>query len=73
MDLVTYLAFNGECEAAFKHYETVLGGSILMMVRNSDAPVGEKLPPEAAGRIMHARLQVGERLLMGGDAPPAMP
>ena len=26
--------------------------------------------PETTARIMHARLQVGDRLLMGGDAPP---
>jgi uncharacterized glyoxalase superfamily protein PhnB len=24
-DLVAYLSFDGECEAAFKHYEKVLG------------------------------------------------
>ncbi len=25
-DFVTYLSFNGECEAAFRFYEKVLGG-----------------------------------------------
>ena len=71
MDLVTYLGFDGQCEAAFKHYEKVLGGKILMMMRMADAPAGMPVPPEAASRIMHARLQVGDRLLMGGDAPTA--
>ena len=37
-DLVTYLSFDGHCEAAFKHYEKILGGKILMMVRYADAP-----------------------------------
>jgi PhnB protein len=71
-DLVTYLSFDGQCEAAFRHYEKVLGGNMLMMMRYSDAPVGECGPQAAdvADRIMHARLKVGERLLMGGDAPP---
>ncbi|HUB65055.1 MAG TPA: VOC family protein [Methylocella sp.] len=71
-DLVTYLSFDGQCEAAFKYYEKVLGGKILMMVRHADAPAGAGVPqtPEAANRIMHARLKVGDRLLMGGDAPP---
>ncbi len=69
MDLVTYLAFNGQCEEAFKHYETVLRGKILMMVRNSDAPAGTPIAPGSGNRIMHARLKVGDRLLMGGDAP----
>ena len=71
-DLVTYLSFDGQCEAAFKHYEKVLRGRILMMMRHADAPPGTGVPqtPETAERIMHARLKVGERLLMGGDAPP---
>lgn len=69
MDLVTYLAFDGQCEVAFKHYEKVLGGKILMMMKGSDVPPGVPAPPEGADRIMHARLQVGDRLLMGGDAP----
>ncbi|MGH8338135.1 MAG: VOC family protein [Gammaproteobacteria bacterium] len=71
-DLVTYLGFDGQCEAAFKHYEKILGGKILMMMRQSDAPADSGIPqtPETAARIMHARLQVGNSLLMGGDAPP---
>jgi PhnB protein len=71
-DLVTYLSFDGHCEAAFRRYEKILGGKILMMVRYADAPAdaGVSQNPEMAARIMHARLQVGDRLLMGGDAPP---
>jgi uncharacterized glyoxalase superfamily protein PhnB/uncharacterized protein YndB with AHSA1/START domain len=72
MDLITYLAFDGDCEAAFKHYEKVLGGRMLMMFKNGDSPEGVQMPPEVRDRVMHARLQVGERLLMGGDAPPGM-
>ena len=70
MDLITYLAFDGQCETAFKHYEKVLRGKILIMMKGADMPAGTPMPPEAANRIMHARLQVGDRLLMGGDAPP---
>ena len=70
-DLVTYLSFDGQCEAAFKLYEEVLRGKILMMMRHADAPSGSGVPqtPDTANRIMHARLKVGDRLLMGGDAP----
>src|SRR5258708_33325606 len=71
-DLVTYLSFDGHCEAAFKHYEKILGGKILMMARYADAPADAGVPqnPETAARIIHARWQVGDRLLMGADAPP---
>jgi uncharacterized glyoxalase superfamily protein PhnB len=65
---------HGHREAAFKHYEKILDGKILMMVRYADAPADAGIPqnPETAARIMHARLQVGDRLLMGGDAPPQL-
>jgi len=71
-DLVTYLSFDGQCEAAFRQYEKILGGKIVAMMRYADAPPETGVPrtPEAANRIMHARLQVGDRFLMGGDAPP---
>ena len=69
MDLVTYLAFDGRCEEAFKFYEKALGGKILMMMKIADAPPGMPITPGSEKRIMHARLAVGNRLLMGGDAP----
>lgn len=70
-DFVSYLSFDGKCEQAFKHYEKVFGGKILMMMRYSEMPAGAGPPqtPEFANRIMHARLNVGGHLLMGGDAP----
>jgi PhnB protein len=70
-DLVTYLSFDGQCEAAFKSYEKILRGKIVMMMRYADAPAdaGVAQAPETANRIMHARLEIGERRLMGGDAP----
>ena len=71
-DLATYLSFDGKCEEAFKYYASVLGGEILAMMRYADAPAeaGMRQTPETAGRIMHARLKVGDRVLMGADAPP---
>lgn len=72
-DLVTYLAFDGKCEDAFRFYEKALRGKILMMLRISDAPPEVPRMPGSENRIMHARLQVGERLLMGGDAPTHVP
>jgi len=43
-DLVTYLSFDGQCEAAFKHYEKILGGKIVMMTRYADAPADAGVP-----------------------------
>jgi PhnB protein len=69
MDFITYLSFDGQCEAAFKAYEKIFGGKILIMARNADAPSGTPITPGSEDRIMHARLEAGGRLLMGGDAP----
>jgi uncharacterized glyoxalase superfamily protein PhnB/uncharacterized protein YndB with AHSA1/START domain len=69
MDLVTYLAFDGRCRQAFEHYAKVLRGTITMMVRVADAPAGTPVAPGTENLIMHARLEVDGRLLMGGDAP----
>src|SRR5215831_4637517 len=70
MQLNTYLTFNGNCEEAFKYYERVLKGKMLMMVPHEGTPAEAHVPPEWRKKIMHARLQVGDKLLMGSDAPP---
>lgn len=71
MKLITYLAFDGRCEEAFRFYEKVLKGRIVMMFKCKDAPAGSEHPdPGMAEKIMHARLEVGGQTLMGGDAPP---
>jgi PhnB protein len=68
-----YLAFDGNCEAAFKFYERCLGGKIVAMITYADMPSGQPVAPEHAKRIMHARLVTGDQVLMGGDAPAGMP
>ncbi len=70
MQLNPYLAFNGECRTAFTFYEACLGGTILMMLTHADSPMAEQTAPEHRDAIMHARMAVGDKLLMGGDAPP---
>jgi PhnB protein len=70
MQLNSYLIFNGDCEAAFKVYEKVLGGTIQAMHTHGSAPPEAKTPPEWRDKIMHVSLKVGDTLLMGSDAPP---
>jgi PhnB protein len=71
-DIITYLSFDGQCEAAFAQYEKIFGGKIVKMLRYSDAPPGAcpSQSPEIEKRIMHARMEVAGRVLMGADAPP---
>ena len=70
MKLNSYLTFNGQCEAAFKFYEQCLGGKIVAMVTHADTPAEEQVPAEWRNKILHARLIVGDEVLMGSDAPP---
>ena len=70
MELNPYLLFNGQCEAAFKFYEKVLGGKIVAMMPHEGTPAAEQVPPEWTKKIIHARMTVGDNVLMGSDAPP---
>jgi PhnB protein len=70
MELNPYLFFNGQCEAAFKFYAKVLGGDIIMMMSHEGTPAAGQVPPEWQGKIIHARMKVGDKTLMGSDAPP---
>jgi len=70
MKLNPYLTFGGDCEAAFKFYEQVLGGKIQAMMTAEGTPMEQHVSPEWRQKIMHARMTVGETVLMGSDAPP---
>jgi PhnB protein len=71
MKLNPYLFFNGQCEAAFKFYEQCLGGKIEAMIPHAGTPAEEQAPPEWRNKILHARLVVGDEVLMASDAPPS--
>jgi PhnB protein len=66
--LYTHLNFGGNCEEAFRFYETHLGGRITMMMRQGDMPTGPQGDPKA---IAHARMDLGDTVLIGNDVPPA--
>ena len=69
MQLNPYLFFDGKCEAAFRFYEKALGGKIVAMMTYADGPDPSQSPPEHRDLIMHARMTVGDKVLMGSDAP----
>jgi PhnB protein len=70
MQLSPYLTFNGQCEAAFKFYERCLGGKIVAMITHVGTPAEENVPTEWRNKILHARLVVGDEVLMASDVPP---
>ncbi len=65
-----YLLFNGDCELAMKFYETSLGGRVEAMFRHEGTPMEKMVPAEWRKKIIHARLKVGDKVLMASDCPP---
>jgi PhnB protein len=70
MQLNPYLNFNGNCATAFKFYEKCLGGKIAMMMTFAESPMAEQVPAALRDKVMHARMTIGDQVLMGSDAPP---
>jgi PhnB protein len=69
MKIYAQLNFGGNCEEAFRFYEKHLGGKILMMMNQSQAPGA----PESAGKaIIHARIKIGDTILIANDVPPTV-
>ena len=66
-----YLAFNGNCEAAFKFYKSVFGGEYPYIGRFKEMPPQPGQPPmpdEMGNRIMHVSLPISkETMLYGSD------
>jgi len=69
MRLFAQLNFGGNCEEAFRFYEKQLGGKIVMMMSQSQAPGA---PRDAGKAIIHARIDIGDTVLTGNDVPPSV-
>ena len=70
MQLHTYLNYGGNCEEAFRFYETHLGGRITMLMRHGEQPDASQVPPGWWNAVLHARMDLGGTVLTGADIPP---
>ena len=74
IQLDIYVNYPGNCEQAFRFYEQHLGGRITMMMKHDQAPdTGNQLPADWKNAVLHARLEIGNTILMGADIPNAEP
>jgi PhnB protein len=71
MQINPYLFYNGNCEAAFRFYAKVLGGTIDAMLTHEGAPAEMQTPPEWKNKIMHAKMTIDGEVIMASDTPPA--
>jgi PhnB protein len=72
MKLDIYLNYRGNCEEAFGFYERHLGGRITGMVRHGEQP-NPGTPADWKEKVLHARIEIGETVVMGADIPQAEP
>jgi PhnB protein len=69
MKINAYLNFDGRCAQAFRFYAEVLGGTIGFMQTFAESPMADQVPPEMRDQVMHVRLDLGDQMLLGSDAP----
>jgi len=70
MKLNTYLNFPGTCAEAMRFYEQHLGAQIVYSTTFDQMPEPKQIPPGMEKGILHARLQLGDTLVMVSDGPP---
>jgi len=71
MRLTPYLHFAGNAEEALNFYAKALGGNIVVMQRYGDSPVPSD--EDYKQKIMHARLDFEDNLLMISDVFKGQP
>ena len=72
MKLDIYVNYPGTCKEAFQFYEQHLGGKITMMLTHQQQP-NANIPEDWMQAILHARIEIGNTVLLGADIPNAEP
>ena len=70
MDANVYLFFDGRCAEALAFYGKLLDGEVEQIMTYDESPMADQFPPETRDKVMHARLRLGETVVMASDAPP---
>ncbi|MDQ2102126.1 VOC family protein [Azospirillum isscasi] len=72
MEPTIYLFFNGTCLEAMTHYAATLGGEVLYVFRNGDAPDAESRMPGGDHLVMNMMVKLGAARVMASDTPDSM-
>ncbi|HWJ24814.1 MAG TPA: VOC family protein [Gemmatimonadaceae bacterium] len=70
MKLYTYLNYGGNCRQAFDFYAEHLGATLVMLTTHGEQPESNRVPPDWRNAVLHARLEIGDTILLGADIPP---
>ena len=72
--ITPYLVFDGNCREAMTFYQQALGGELQAMTYGESAtPSGQVPPPDVTDKLIHARLERGDTVLMASDNGSNMP
>lgn len=69
MNFNPYLNFNGDCAEAMQFYAEVFGGEVTFVQTFGESGMAADMPPEMHDMVMHATLQIGDRIIMASDDP----
>jgi PhnB protein len=67
MHIQPYLFFEGRADEAIDFYQKTLGAKLVMRLRFKDNPEGGPPNPSIAENVMHARLEIGDSVLLLSD------
>src|SRR5262245_27570906 len=70
MQMIPYVNFNGQCEAAFKFYQQHLGAQLGPIFRYAGSPMSGDVSADWQDKIMHGSVTIGGQVLMGSDVAP---
>ncbi|MBT8768263.1 VOC family protein [Metapseudomonas boanensis] len=73
MKIDPYLTFDGQCGPAFQFYAKCLNGTLEAFLTFAETPACNEVPEDFRDKIIHARLAVGDQVIMGSDCPPHQP
>jgi PhnB protein len=65
-----YLFFEGRCDEAIEFYKKALDAEVLMLMRFKDSPEpppSGTAPTGTENKVMHARLRIGQNVLLMSD------
>jgi PhnB protein len=70
MKLYTYLNYGGNCRQAFEFYVEHLGAKLTEITTHGEVAGAENVPPDWKNAVVHARIHLGDTMVLGADIPP---
>ena len=70
MQLNAYLLFQGDCQEAFRFYESALGAKVESVLTPEGTPAEAHVPPSELNKVLHGRITVNGQTVMASDCPP---